>query len=100
MEVSAVCRKDGRTYELQSVNLSEAGVLLKGSASLEHGDAVEVELQIPDGAGAANLHGRVIRRDQSDHLAVAFSALSYDSRERIRQCLQHHQRTAAPIVVT
>lgn len=71
---------------LRSLNISESGILLQGSAHAAVGAEVELTFAIAEVSASLHLRGRIARKegnDGYDRLAIEFSALSCESQNTI-----------------
>jgi hypothetical protein len=80
------CGYSGKQLNLQSINLSESGMLLDSSGGMDLGQEFDVEFLVPPGPKPILARARTVRQEPPDHLAIEFVTL----RPEDRQALQHH----------
>jgi hypothetical protein len=66
-----------------SVDLSGGGMLLAGPSGLDGGDEVEFRIDVQEGMPPIEGIGRVVRRTDDGHRAIAFDRISDEDRERL-----------------
>jgi CheY-like chemotaxis protein len=70
-----VCRGGGRHLKIQSVDLSQGGILLGASAGLAEGDIVDVSFTLPGSSQPLKVMGKVVRRLGPEGMAIEFIEL-------------------------
>jgi len=80
------CEYSGRQMTLQSINLSESGMLLDSSGGMDLGQEIDIEFFVPPRSKPILVHARTIRQEPPNHLAIEFVTLRPEDRE----ILQHH----------
>jgi len=80
------CEYSGKQLILQSINLSERGMLLDSSGGMDLGQEFDIEFLVPSGSKPILARARTLRQEPPDHLAIEFVTL----RPEDRQALQHH----------
>jgi CheY-like chemotaxis protein len=71
-----LCTCDDRQFSLRSTNISESGMLLQPAPDLAVGDEVSLEFRIVELRASLQLQARVVRREGTDRMGVAFDHLA------------------------
>ena len=71
-----ICTWNDQQFPLRSLNISESGMLLQGSADLELGSEIGLEFKIAEFRASLNVLGRVVRQEASDRIGVGFVGLA------------------------
>jgi CheY-like chemotaxis protein len=71
-----VCTWDERQFPLRSMNISESGMLLQPSLDLEVGQEVTLEFKIAEVRASLNVLARIVRKEGTERVAVAFIGLA------------------------
>jgi CheY-like chemotaxis protein len=71
-----ICTWEGRKFPSRSLNISESGMLLQGSADIEVGQEVGLEFKIPEVGIALKVAGRIVRKEGTDRLGLGFIGLA------------------------
>jgi CheY-like chemotaxis protein len=80
------CGYSGKQLNLQSINLSESGMLLDSAGGMGLGQEFDLEFLIPPGPKPILARARTVRQEASDHVAIEFVTL----RPEDQQVLQRH----------
>jgi len=81
------CGYSGRQLILESVNLSESGMLLDSAGAMNPGEELDLEFQVPLNPTPILARARTVRREPPDRLAVEFVSLRLEDRETLRRHL-------------
>jgi CheY-like chemotaxis protein len=85
LRTPVTCRLGDQRLKLESVNVSEGGMLLEPSGGLEPGEEVSLEFAIPEVAEPVNPRARVVRKESTDRVAVEFTLLTPKDRKAIER---------------
>jgi CheY-like chemotaxis protein len=91
-----ICTWDGREFPLRSLNISESGMLLQGSAEVEVGQEVKLEFKIAEVGAALKVVGRVVRKEGTDRLAVGFTGLAPEELNAVQLYVMGRLRDLTP----
>ena len=91
-----ICIWDNRQFPLRSLNISESGMLLQGSADIEVGQEVGLEFKITDVSAALKVVGRVARKEGTDRLGVGFIGLAPEELNAIQLYVMGRLRDLTP----
>ncbi len=91
-----ICTWDGREFALRSLNISESGMLLQGSADIEVGLEVGLEFKIMDIGAALKVVGRIVRKEGTDRLGVGFIGLAPEELNAVQLYVMGRLRDLTP----
>jgi len=91
-----ICIWDNRQFPLRSLNISESGMLLQGSADIEVGQEVGLEFKIPDVGAALKVVGRLVRKEGADRLGVGFISLAPEELNAVQLYVMGRLRDLTP----
>ena len=91
-----ICTWDAREFPLRSLNISESGMLLQGSAEVEVGQEVELEFKIPEVSSPLKVAGRIVRKESPDRLAVGFIGLAPEELNAVQLYVMGRLRDLTP----
>ena len=80
------CARGEEHFSLESINLSEGGMLLEPSGTMELDQEFDLEFAVPHGPKPIRARARALRKEPSDRLAVEFVSLDIED----RLALRHH----------
>ena len=81
---------------LRSLNVSESGMLLQGSADLKVGNEAGLEFKIAEFRASLNVMGRVVRQEAPDRMAVGFVGLAPEDINAIQLYVMGRLRDMSP----
>jgi hypothetical protein len=79
-----VCTWDKQQFPLRSMNISESGMLLQPSLDLEMGQEVGLEFKIAEVRASLNVLARIVRKEGTERVAVAFIGLAPEDHNAIQ----------------
>jgi CheY-like chemotaxis protein len=79
-----VCTWDKQQFHLRSKNISESGMLLQPSLDLELGQEVGLEFKIAEVRASLNVLARIVRKEGTERVAVAFIGLAPEDHNAIQ----------------
>jgi CheY-like chemotaxis protein len=79
-----VCTWDKQQFPLRSMNISESGMLLQPSLDLELGQEVGLEFKIAEVRASLNVLARIVRKEGTERVAVAFIGLAPEDHNAIQ----------------
>jgi CheY-like chemotaxis protein len=91
-----ICTWEGREFPLRSLNISESGMLLQGSADIEVGQEVALEFKIPEVSAALKVAGRIVRKESPDRLGVGFIGLAPEELNAVQLYVMGRLRDLTP----
>jgi CheY-like chemotaxis protein len=91
-----ICIWDNRQFPFRSLNISESGMLLQGSADIEVGQEVGLEFKIPDVGAALKVVGRIVRKEGTDRLGVGFIGLAPEELNAVQLYVMGRLRDLTP----
>jgi CheY-like chemotaxis protein len=91
-----ICTWDGREFALRSLNISESGMLLQGSADIEVGLEVGLDFKIMDIGAALKVVGRIVRKEGTDRLGVGFIGLAPEELNAVQLYVMGRLRDLTP----
>jgi CheY-like chemotaxis protein len=71
-------------FKAGSIDICEDGMLLGPSGGLDVGQEIDLEFEMPTAKVPLKPRAKILRRDNSDHIAVEFTNISLKDREAIR----------------
>jgi hypothetical protein len=86
-------RADGTTHKTYTVNLSGAGVLLRGPADLQMDELVKCDIDVGEEEPTVHCRGRVVRETREGHKGVRIEMIEEGDRERLIHFVFERQRT-------
>jgi CheY-like chemotaxis protein len=87
---------DGRQFPLRSLNISESGMLLQGSAEVEVGLEVGLEFKFADVGTVLKVVGRIVRKEGTDRLGVGFTGLAPEELNAVQLYVMGRLRDLTP----
>jgi CheY-like chemotaxis protein len=87
---------NGRQFPLRSMNISESGMLLQGSADIEVGQEVGMEFRVADIGVALNVAARIVRKEGTERLAVGFVGLAPEELNAVQLYVMGRLRDLTP----
>ena len=91
-----ICTWDGREFPLRSLNISESGMLLQGSADIGVGLEVGLEFKIADVGTVLKVVGRIVRKEGTDRLGVGFTGLAPEELNAVQLYVMGRLRDLTP----
>jgi CheY-like chemotaxis protein len=79
------CKTERKQFTSASRNISEGGILVENSGGLEIGQEVQLSFSVPQVPATVNVHGKVVRKEGSDRIAIQFVAVSPEDQKVIRE---------------
>ncbi|HYW99813.1 MAG TPA: response regulator [Candidatus Elarobacter sp.] len=79
-----ICAYGEKQFPLRSMNISESGMLLQPSVDIEVGREVTVEFKIPEVRASLNPLARIVRKEGTERVAVAFIGLAPEHHNAIQ----------------
>lgn len=79
-----ICNWDDRKFTLRSLNISETGMLLQAPVDAEVGQEVGLELKIAEFRASLNVLARIVRKEGTERVAVAFIGLAPEDHNAIQ----------------
>ena len=77
------CKWNGKQFSMQSMNISESGMLLQPAMEVAEGEKLELEFRIADVGATLNVIAEIVRRD-GPRVGVEFVDLPPESKNAIR----------------
>jgi CheY-like chemotaxis protein len=78
------CKWDKRAFPLRSMNISESGMLLQPGVDVELGQEVSLEFKIAEVRASLNVVARIVRKEATDRVAMAFMGLAPEDHNAIQ----------------
>lgn len=78
------CRVGKHQFKSNSLNISEAGMLLEGTGGIDQGQEVELRFSLPRGPEQLNPRSRVVRKEPRDRMGVQFLELKPEDLKALR----------------
>lgn len=78
------CKCGDQNLPMRSMNISETGMLLQSSHGVEVGQKVSLDFKIAEFRASLNVHGRTVRKEGTDRIAVEFIDLAPEDQNAIR----------------
>jgi CheY-like chemotaxis protein len=78
------CKWDKREFPLRSMNISESGMLLQPGVDVELGQEVSLEFKIAEVRASLNVVARIVRKEATDRVAMAFMDLAPEDHNAIQ----------------
>ncbi|HUC53504.1 MAG TPA: response regulator [Candidatus Cybelea sp.] len=91
-----ICIWNNQQFLLRSLNISESGMFLQGSADIEVGKEVGLEFKIAEFRATLKVLGRVVRQELPDRLAVGFIGLAPEDINAIHLYVMGRLRDMTP----
>jgi CheY-like chemotaxis protein len=91
-----ICIWDDRKFPLRSLNISESGMLLQGSADIEVGQEVGLEFKIADVGATLKVAARIARKEGTERLGVGFIGLAPEDLNAIQLYVMGRLRDLTP----
>lgn len=79
------CRFGSRQVTVETLNISEGGMLLERSGGATMGEEVDLEFELPKTLHALRPRGKVVRKDSADRMAIQFIRLEARDREAVQR---------------
>ncbi len=92
---NVTCAWDDRQYSLQSLNISETGMLLKPSVDAEIGREVSLTFKIQEIHSFLNVQAGITRKEVTERVAVEFIRLAQEDKNAIEVYVMGHMREFA-----
>ena len=89
------CTWNGRKFPLRSLNISESGMLLQGSADVEIGQEVGLEFKIEVGV-ALKVVSRIVRKEGTERIGVGFIGLAPEELNAVQLYVMGRLRDLTP----
>ena len=87
-----IYKSPDRDFPMRSLNISETGMLLQSSYLVEIGQEVSLEFKIAELHASLSVRARVVRKEGTDRMAVAFVALAPEDQNAIQLCVMGRVR--------
>jgi len=71
-----ICTWNDRQFPLRSLNISESGMLLQALVDVEVGQEIGLEFKIAEVRASLNVPGRIVRKEGTERVGVAFVGLA------------------------
>ena len=71
-----ICTWNDRQFPLRSLNISESGMLLQALVDVEVGQEIGLEFKIAEVRASLNVLGRIVRKEGTERVGVAFVGLA------------------------
>jgi len=71
-----ICTWNDRQFPLRSLNISESGMLLQALVDVEVGQEIGLEFKIAEVRASLNVRGRIVRKEGTERVGVAFIGLA------------------------
>jgi len=81
------CESAGKQLILESINLSEAGMLLDSAATLDLDQEFDLEFLVPTSPKPIQTRARTVHQEPPNHLAIEFVGLRREDLETLRRHL-------------
>jgi CheY-like chemotaxis protein len=78
------CTWKDQAFSFRSMNISETGMLLQSPADVELGQEVALEFKIPEVRVSLNVLARIVRKEGTERVGVAFIGLKPEHRNAIQ----------------
>lgn len=79
-----LCTWDKQQFPLRSMNISETGMLLQPALDIEVGQEVGLEFKIAEVRASLNVRVRIVRKEGTDRMGVAFLGLAPEEHNAIQ----------------
>ena len=79
-----ICTWQDQTLSFRSMNISETGMLLQSPADVELGQEVALEFKIAEVRASLNVFARIVRKEGTERVGVAFIGLKPEDRNAIQ----------------
>lgn len=91
-----ICTWDDQKFPMRSLNISESGMLLQGSADIELGQEVALEFKIAEVQASLNVLARIARKEGTERVGVGFVALAPEDLNAIQLYVLGRLRDLTP----
>jgi CheY-like chemotaxis protein len=91
-----ICTWGDQKFPLRSLNISETGMLLQGSAEIEQGQEVALEFKIMEVQASLNVLARIVRKEGTERVGVGFVALAPEDLNAIQLYVLGRLRDSTP----
>jgi CheY-like chemotaxis protein len=86
---AVTCRWGNEQAKLNSINISERGMLLESSSGLESGQEVNLDFTFPPDHVHLSLRATIVHKEPTDRIGVQFHDLTPEDQKTIRQYISH-----------
>jgi CheY-like chemotaxis protein len=83
LTTEVTCKCGDRDFPMTSMNISEAGMLLKSTGVVEVGEEVALEFEIAEVHASLNVRARVVRKEKTDCVGMEFIGLAPEDQNAI-----------------
>lgn len=84
------CKWGGQEFALQSMNISESGILLRPSIDAEIGQEVSLNFKFVEFRAALNVRARIARKEGTDRVGMEFVGLAAEDVNAIQLYVMGH----------
>jgi len=84
------CKWGGQEFGLQSMNISESGILLRPSIDAEIGEEVSLSFKFEEFRAALNVRARIARKDGTERVGMEFFGLAAEDINAIQLYVMGH----------
>jgi len=88
------CKWGGQEFALQSMNISESGILLRPSIGAEIGEEVSLSFKFEEFRAALNVRARIARKDGAESIGMEFFDLAPEDINAIQLYVMGHLNKA------
>lgn len=88
------CKWGGQEFALQSMNISESGILLRPSIDAEIGEEVSLSFKFEEFRAALNVRARIARKDGTESIGMEFFGLAPEDINAIQLYVMGHLNKA------
>jgi CheY-like chemotaxis protein len=88
------CKWGGQEFALQSMNISESGILLRPSIDAEIGEEVSLSFKFEEFRAALNVRARIVRKDGAERVGMEFVGLAPEDINAIQLYVMGHLNKA------
>ncbi len=90
------CGRGDRDFPMRSLNISEAGMLLKSSHEVEVGEEVALEFEIAEVRASLNVRARIVRKETTERVGVEFIDLAPEDQNAIHLYVMGRMKEHTP----
>lgn len=84
------CKWGGQEFGLQSMNISESGILLRPSIDAEIGEEVSLSFKFEEFRAFLNVRARIARKDETERIGMEFVSLAAEDINAIQLYVLGH----------